>query len=349
MTDIDRQRLANSSGTEKDKARDGRIDSVKYWLVVLVITAHVIMRKEFTGSTACVALWNWLCLFAMPLFIFISGYYSRKKDWQSFWPSIWKLSEPLIIFQVIGLLFYVDEPLSVRSVLTPWHMLWYLLSLMYWRLMLQLIPDKILKHTKLVLITTLSIGILAGFLPFDRFLSIQRTLSLMPFFFLGYYMKGKNLYLPDKYKLLCLVFLVVILAVLFFYPHRINDLKFAAPYKSIYGAAIRMVVFGLAVPMSIAFINVCYHSSWTARQGRMTLQYYIYHALIVPPNSSLIIPPLIMIAEELSIPMIFITAAFIIIITTVGLGVVLQIPCVKIFTNPSLFFEKKKMTQNNNA
>ena len=101
--------------------RDGRIDSVKFWLVFLVITAHVIMRKEFTGSTACVALWNWLCLFAMPLFIFISGYYSRKKDWQSFWPSIWKQSEPLIIFQVIGLLFYVDEPLTIRSVLTPWY------------------------------------------------------------------------------------------------------------------------------------------------------------------------------------------------------------------------------------
>lgn len=101
--------------------RDGRIDSVKFWLVFLVITVHVIMRKEFTGSTACVALWNWLCLFAMPLFIFISGYYSRKKDWQAFWPSIWKLMEPLIIFQVIGLLFYVDEPLTIRSVLTPFR------------------------------------------------------------------------------------------------------------------------------------------------------------------------------------------------------------------------------------
>jgi len=186
---------------QNPKVRDERIDSVKFWLVVLVITAHVIMRKEFTGSTACVALWNWLCLFTIPLFIFISGYYSRKKDWQTFWPSIWKLSEPLIIFQVIGLMFYADEPLSIRSVLTPWFMLWYLLSLIYWRLMLQMIPDKILKHTKLVLITTFCIGILAGFLPFDKFLSLQRTLALMPLFFLGYYMKGKNLYLPDKYKL----------------------------------------------------------------------------------------------------------------------------------------------------
>lgn len=324
-----------SAVVNNPKGRDGRIDSVKFWLVFLVITAHVIMRKEFAGSTACFALWNWLCLFAMPLFVFISGNYSRKKDWKAFWPSIWKLLEPLIIFQAIGLLFYVGDPLSIRTIFTPWYMLWYLLSLIYWRLILQVIPDRILKHTKLVLVTTFSISILAGFLPFDRFLSLQRTLALMPFFFLGYYMKGRNLYLPDKYKPLCAVFLMVILGILFLYPHRIHYLLYATPYKNVCGAAIRMIAFGLAVPMSIAFISTCYHSSWTALQGRMSLQYYIYHALIVPPNSALIMPPLIVIAEKLNVPMTFVTTAFIIIIITAVLALVLKIPYVKSLTNPS--------------
>ena len=271
----------------------------------------------------------------MPLFVFISGYYSRKKDWQPFWSSIWKLLEPLIIFQVIGLAFYVSDPLSVRTVLTPWYMLWYLLSLTFWRLMLQVIPDRILRHTKLILITAFSISILAGFLPFERFLALQRTLALMPFFFLGYYMKGRNLYLPDKYKLLCGVFLMVILALLFFYPHRLNDLKFATPYKNILGAVIRMTVFGLAVPMSVAFINVCPHTRWTAQQGRMSLQYYIYHGLMVPPNSALIMPPLIVMAEKVTPPMNFITATVITTIVIVVIAVALKIPYVKSLTNPS--------------
>lgn len=371
MTDAERHRLASSGGAENSektpelggaisspsptsvseggqtrpqalKVRDGRIDSVKFWLVVLVITAHVIMRKEFVGSTACVALWNWLCLFAMPLFVFISGNYSRKKDWKTFWPSIWTLLEPLIIFQAIGLLFYVGEPLSVRTILTPWYMLWYLLSLIYWRLMLQVIPDSILRHTKLVLITTFSISIMAGFLPFDRLLSIQRTLALMPFFFLGYYMKGRNLYLPDKYKLLCVVFLIAILTILFFYPHRITYLLYATPYKSIYGVVIRVVAFILAIPMSIAFINVCYNTPWIAQQGRMSMQYYVYHALIIPPMSAPIIPPFILVAGKMNIPMTFYTAVAIIILTTIGLSLILKIPCVKMLTNPSAFFLKKK-------
>ena len=319
--------------------RDDRIDSVKFWLITLVIAAHVFIRKEFAGSAICAVLWNWICIFVMPLFTFISGYFSQKKDKKDFWPSIWKLLEPLIIFQILALLFYVDS-LSIRKILSPWYMLWYLLSLIYWRLMLQIIPDKILRQRKLILIGAFCISILAGFLPFDRVLSIQRTLALMPFFFLGYYMKGRNLCLPDKYKALCVLFLIVIFAILLFYPHRINYLYFATPYKNIYGTVIRMVAFILAIPMSIVFLNVCYNTPWIARQGRMSMQYYIYHALIIPNNSAPIIPPLIMIAGKLDLPMSFFTAVIIIIGITTGVGVVLKIPYVKMLTNPSLLFKK---------
>lgn len=323
------------------KVRDERIDAVKFWLIVLVITGHVIMRKEFAGSTACAVLWNWRAIFVIPLFVFISGYFSRKKDKKDFWPSILKILEPLIIFHIIGLIFYVDT-ISIKKILTPWFLLWYLLSLIYWRIMLQIIPDKILKHKKLIIISAFCISILAGFLPFNRVLSLQRTLALMPFFFLGYYMKGKNLYLPDKYKPFCAVFLIVIFALLSFYPHRIDNLLNAFPYKNIYGAAIRMIAFAVAIPMSIAFINVCYYTPWIARQGRLTMQYYLYHALIIPPNSAVIIPPLIMIADKLNIPMSFISAVIIIIVTIIGIGLILKIPYIKMLTNPSSFFVKKK-------
>ena len=331
-------------GSKFSKVRDERIDAIKFWLITLVIAVHVLMRKEFAGSMACAVLWNWICIFAMPLFIFISGYFSRKKKWEDFLPSIWKLLEPLIIFQIIALLFYVDT-LSFRTILTPWFMLWYLLSLIYWRIMLQLIPDKILRHKKIILFSTFCISILAGFLPFDRFLSAQRALSLMPFFFLGYYMKGKSLYLPDKYRPLCVVFLSGILAVIFFYPHRIGYLTYATPYSNIYGVMIRMLAFILAVPMSIAFLNVCSHTPWIARQGRKTLQYYIYHGLIIPPNSALIIPPFILVACKLNIPMTILTAIIIAMAIVIGLSFILKVSYVKMLTNPSLLFVKKKIEQ----
>lgn len=269
----------------------------------------------------------------MPLFIFLSGYFSRKKNKSDFWSSIWKFFEPLIIFQIIALLFYVDN-VSIRSMFTPWYVLWYLLSLIYWRLMLQIIPDKILKHKKMVIVSMFCISLLVGFIPLGRILSIQRTLSLMPFFFLGYYMRGKNLYLPDKYKPHCMVFLIMMFAIPLFFPQYIGNLKHADPYGSIYGAAIRMIDFSLAIPMSIAFINVCYNTTWMARQGRMTMQYYICHALIIPL--------VMMVVRKLDIPMSFATATGITIGIVIGICLILKIPYVKRLTNPSLFFAKKK-------
>lgn len=68
-----------------------------------------------------------------------------------------------------------DTTDSQKDALTPWWALQYLLSLIYWRLMLQIIPNKYLDNKKLIII--------AGFLPLGRVLSFQRLLSFMPFSF----------------------------------------------------------------------------------------------------------------------------------------------------------------------
>ena len=322
------------------KVRDDRIDAVKYWLIVLVIAGHVFTREAFADSKICVILGEWIYIFHMPLFIFLSGYFSRKKDLKDFLPSLWKLIEPLIIINVIMLfpkILHGDSDNFIKTVFTPWWVLWYLLSLIYWRLMLQLISDKILRHKNIVIICAFSISILSGFLPFDRFLSLQRTLAFMPFFFIGYYMRGKNLYLPDKYKILCVVFLILMFAIPMFCPQCLGNLRHADPYGNIIGAVKRTFVFSLSIPMSIAFLNVCYNTQWVARQGRMTMQYYIFHALIIPP--------LMIVVAKLDIPMTFATATIITIGIVLGIGLFLKIPYVKMVTNPSSFFIKNRTSK----
>lgn len=311
---------------EGTKVREDRLDSVKFWLVVMVIAVHVFKRPEFSDSKVCTIIWQWIYIFAMPLFIFISGYFSRQKDKKNFWPSIWRLFEPLMIFHIIGLLFYTDS-ISIKTILSPWWVLWYLLSLIYWRLLLQFIPRKILKHMRLILVSTLCISILAGFLPFNRVLSLQRTLALMPFFFIGYYMRGRNIFLPNKYKPFCILFLMATFVIPIFIPQYLGDLPHANPYANASIAVERMFIFCLAVPMSIAFINVCYNTSWIAKHGRLSMQYYIYHALIIPP--------LMMVINKLDMTMSFVTAIIITIGITFGISVVLSIPHVKTLTNPS--------------
>ena len=194
------------------------IDSLKFFLMILVIAGHVL--EGFTSSYVCAVAYKWIYLFHMPLFIFISGYFSRKKDNKEFLISCWKLIEPLIVFQAIvrGVEYFVSGIISIRTVLTPWWILWYLLSLLYWRIILQLLPDKVLSNSKLVMVCAFVISLLAGFLPLNRFLSLQRTLSFMPFFFLGYYWVKAIFILTKSYSkkwtFISLFFLAYILFIL---------------------------------------------------------------------------------------------------------------------------------------
>lgn len=270
----------------------------------------------------------------MPLFIFISGYFSRKKERKDLWSSIWKLLEPLIVFHSIAMLLKLlfKGHISLINILTPWWVLWYLLSLIYWRLLLQIIPNKIIKNTKLILIITFSISILAGFLPFDRVLSIQRTFSFMPFFFMGYCMKGKTIFLPKKYKPLSVLFLISVVVFLLFFSRYLGSLMHSDQYAKIYGPIQRIIVFCLSIPMSLAFINVCPNKPWIARQGKLTMQYYIYHAFIIPP--------LMLVNKFLNIPNSFFSATIYILIIIIGIDIVLHLPFFDKFTNPSMFLRR---------
>lgn len=167
--------------------------------------------------------------------------------------------------------------------MTPWSVLWYLLCLLYWRIILYILPAKILNYKWLVILTSIIISLLAGFLPLGRVLSIQRALAFFPYFIIGYYMQEKNLFLEKKYKPLS--FFVLLLTILI--PIYLSDyvglgVTMRASYYGNFNALIkRAFVFIVSIPMCVAFINVCPYNSWMARQGRFSLQYLIFHAILV--------------------------------------------------------------------
>lgn len=262
--------------------RDTRLDSLKYWLIILVIIGHVFVICGGDNQINQVT-WLWIYIFHMPLFIFISGYLSRKKTNKEFLKSSWKILEPFVIFQVIARCIDAlkGEPMTLINLLTPRYVLWYLLSLFFWRLMLQILPDKILNNSKLVIISTFIISVLAGFLPLDNFLSLQRTFAFLPFFFMGYYMRGKNLFLPSKYKLLYLCLFIITLIIPIFFSNYLGDLFRINPYDGVESAYKRVLAFVICIPMSILFMSICPNFHWTAKQGKYTLQYLIYHSFLV--------------------------------------------------------------------
>ena len=334
--------ILNSIATYNDMdisqpGRDSRIDSIKYFSILLVIIGHVFSRDSFSTIPACRIIWRWIYIFHMPLFVFLSGYFSRKKDLNNYLRSIWRILEPLIVFQVLirGMSFILTGSLSIREILTPWWVLWYLLSLFFWRSILQVLPDIVLQNAKLLIVGAFIVSLLAGYLPFTRFLSLQRTFSFMPFFFLGYCLRGKSIVLSSKYKWLSALFLVLTLIIPIFFDNYLGDLDQADPYGNPLRVCSRMLVFGLSIPMSVAFINICPKSSWTAKQGKLTMQYYIYHALIIDIL-------LIRIINRFALPMTFWAAVAYSILIIAILGLCSYFPYFSNLTNPSSFFKRNQ-------
>ena len=324
--------------TETDKSfviassRDSRLDSVKFGLILLVVTGHVLESNQFNSISGGTSLWNWIYMFHMPLFIFISGYFSQKKDSRKFLSSCWSLIEPLILFQLIWLAYgyFASGEIAIETVFTPMWGLWYLLSLLYWRILLQIIPDKILSNKKLVIIVSFAIGILAGFLPFDRFLSLQRTFAFLPFFMLGHCMRGKSLFIDSKYRLWCGLFLVALFVLLCIIKVDNLNLNHTDPYRDITGMYIRLASFALCIPMSVAFINVCPSTGWIATQGKHTLNYYLYHVFFIHLFMKVF--------SRFDFPKNLISLFLVVSLIILCISLLLRIPLFQKITNPSSFF-----------
>ena len=111
--------------------RDGRIDSLKGVLIALVVWGHCFLYGVPQDNVKMVIA-NYVYLFHMPFFVFLSGYFTHVKS-NSFWKGMLYIFESYVVFQLIkGFLqgYTVMEYLSI-----PAPMMWYLWALLVWRLM----------------------------------------------------------------------------------------------------------------------------------------------------------------------------------------------------------------------
>lgn len=164
------------------KQRDPFWDTLKGILIVLVVLGHT---ETALGD-------KWLSViyaFHMPLFIFVSGYFSKRMPLREMSKVVKRLIVIYLVFNptYITINVLMGEHLTVERLLIPAFALWYILSLIYWRVILQVIPQRVVEKRWLVILTSIAISIGAGFVPLTTEMSFQRACGFMPFFFIGYY------------------------------------------------------------------------------------------------------------------------------------------------------------------
>ncbi|GGC70837.1 acyltransferase family protein [Undibacterium terreum] len=167
--------------------RSASIDNIKGVLIFFVVFGHFI-EMHITNDHFLRSIWIFIYSFHMPMFALVSGMFSKSTMQERDTSQLVKnIVVPLIAFEVLyeAVEFFLKGKLSIYSgLIAPYWMLWYLLSLLSWRLLLPLfarLQFPVIAAIVLAMVATYSEHI--GYT-----LSLSRTLNYFPYFLLGWSM-----------------------------------------------------------------------------------------------------------------------------------------------------------------
>ncbi|WP_404432191.1 acyltransferase family protein [Microbacterium lacus] len=276
-------------------------DNARFACIVLVVLGHFIQRLTYDSDIA-LGLYLLVYAFHMPAFAIISGYFSKSAspNRRQMARVITDIIVPYLIFEAVWTLtkFLVEGQANPNLTQPSWT-LWFLLALGIFRLVLPY-----LALLRWPLLWTLLISIGAGYLPnIDSTLSLSRTLGLLPFFTLGWWLNEHDI--VAKWRLLAArqwwivvaaagTFVVSGWAAWFFIDTwREMNLREWLFYDENYSAiggtewwagSVRLALMAVALILSAAFFVLVPRGThfWT-HFGQYTMYVYLLHSFVLYP------------------------------------------------------------------
>ena len=195
--------------------RDNYADFLKYLLICMVVLGHFIGLYQYRTGIAG-GLYTWIYSFHMPLFVFISGYFSKHIN-ECRRKTIDTLLYPFILFQAINIIytFFIPYEPLIGNIFYPYHQNWYLLALFWWRCF---IPYRRFFKKWIVIAFSILLSLSVGFFPeWNGFLGLYKTAYFLPFFVFGIYCDNLTKLLTRliSHKLFWLCIFIVSILVIF--------------------------------------------------------------------------------------------------------------------------------------
>ena len=276
-------------------------DNARYACIVLVVLGHAIQRLSYDSDIAS-AFYLTIYAFHMPAFALISGYFSKSGS-----PTKTQMSRvitdillPYLIFEMLWTLTkWVVKGQTDPNITQPSWTLWFLLALGIFRLVL---PYLALLKWPLLWTVVISVG--AGYLPnVDSTFSLSRTLGLLPFFALGWWLRDRDVverlrmldFRPWWIRVLAIAVLAatgwaawnwlpvwqsVDLTRWLFYEDSYADLG----GEQWWAGGVRLALMALALLLSAAFFVLIPRSTyWWTRFGQYTMYVYLLHSFVLYP------------------------------------------------------------------
>lgn len=307
-------------------ARDNRIDTLKGLLIILVILGHIIIAAD-NANTLNHAVMGLIYVFHMPLFILVSGYLTKNPDNQSpqeMWRGVGNIFITLVIFHFItATRRYLQNGDFLSSLVNfPYGVLWYLMCLIYWRIILYYTPKALLNRPKMHLSIAIVLSIACGLTHLGNLLAIQRALNFYVFFLLGYYYRqgAINTRWWNLNVLHIATALVLLPLIFWLFPHCGNFLN-GADHYTLADIPQKGLILCCSVAMSLLVFNQVKEIDVLSRIGKDSLFFYLYHAILV---YALLMPAI----DGLDLPR---TLPYNMLYTLIILGILMVMSKIKIF------------------
>ena len=167
-----------STATLSGNKRSLYWDNIKGFLILLVVFAHILYQLRADSGSINAAV-DYIYMFHMPAFVFVSGYFGKSENSRSF-RNIFKLIFLYFIFNSITL--FIKYPEGLTSVVEPLYSYWYLIAMVVWRL-----SAHRLAKFKGISVVLFGIALIAGFFTsIDNHFAVARIIGFYPFYMLGY-------------------------------------------------------------------------------------------------------------------------------------------------------------------
>ncbi|MCD0451176.1 acyltransferase family protein [Actinocorallia sp. API 0066] len=281
---------APASTAAPARARDAFFDNAKYLAILLVVIGHTIVGLR-AKVPAAEGLYTFLHMFHMPLFILVTGYFSRTFSLNGHKARrlLTNVGIPYVLFEVAYSLWewhFNHKPHLEISLLDPIYLTWFLLALFLWRL-----STPVWRQIRWPLAVAVALSLLAYTAPLPDDLEMHRVFGLAPFYVLGLSLRPAHFAVlrARRARPVGAVVLAAGLAGAFWVRDRVDyrwfywrDSHHELGVGNLGGTAMRLAMMVTALVLVAAFLAVVPRGRhWFTGFGAATVSAYLLHGFVI--------------------------------------------------------------------
>jgi fucose 4-O-acetylase-like acetyltransferase len=287
-------------------------DNLRFILIFLVVQRHFLFRVDQSDYPVITGLYMFFLWFLMPLFVFVTGFYSKSSFDKEGKFRIGRVINFVILYLLLDQLIYLSSWIS-KGILkgfsfpiyedwTPWEIpgaQWYMFASAAWFL---LIPILRKVSPYIAVPASVVIGITMGYFQWDdSTLALVKIIGFLPFFVLGYYLTADHftplLKLKAVWRIAAIIFCLVfaVLVVVFreeVIPAIKSFLEINKPFAEVWASKpyigpeiwwlLQLGYYaGVTVVSGIVLLVIPTRKTFFTVFGQRTLQIYIIHCVVV--------------------------------------------------------------------